>query len=185
MGKTWIKGTVAGAVIVFIWGFFSWMVLPWHQFKDVKNELEVIETIKVAMPERGVYLIPNMPMTGNDADMNSYMKRKAEGPTGILFINPGGMRPFLSAFLGSLGIQLLGAFIFMYLLMKTSGLNLWKKANFVALAAIGGGVISHFPNWNWWAYPASWSLVQIADLGIGWYFAGLAMGKISEGPDLT
>ena len=180
MGKTWFKGTIVGAVIVFMWGFFSWMVLPWHQFKDVKNETEVIETVKVAMPEKGVYLIPNMPKGKNDADMKAYLDKKSEGPTGILFINPTGMRPMLQAFIGSFVIQLLGAFIFMYLLMKTSGLSHWKKANFVALAAIGGAVICHLPNWNWWNFPLTWTLAHMADVGIGWYFAGLAMGRISE-----
>ena len=123
-----------------------------------------------------------MPMvTKNDAEMKSYIEKKSNGPTGILFINPGGMRPMFQAFLGSLGISLLGACIFMYLLMKTSGLTMWSKANFVALAALGGAVICHLPNWNWWAFPASWTLVHMADIGISWYFAGIAMGKISEG----
>ncbi|RLA63481.1 MAG: hypothetical protein DRQ88_11270 [Epsilonproteobacteria bacterium] len=180
MSKIWFKGTITGAVIVFVWGFFSWMVLPWHQFKDIQNEAEVIETVRISMPEAGVYLIPSMPMTKNDAEMNSYLKKKYEGPTGILFINPAGMRPMGQVFFISLGIQLLAAFIFMYLLMKTSGLNLWQKANFVALVAIGGAIISHLPNWNLWSYPTSWTLVHIADAGISWYFAGFAMGKISE-----
>jgi len=180
MTKTWIKGTVAGAVIVFMWGFFSWMVLPWHQFSEVLNEAEVIETVKIAMPEKGVYLIPNMPKTKDDASMKAYLKNKSEGPTGILFINPKGLRPFLPAFLGSFGIELLAAFIFMYLLLQTKGLSSWKKANFVALAALGGAVICHLPNLNWWSYPIPWTLAHMADVGIGWYFAGIAMGKISE-----
>jgi len=173
------KGALAGGVAVLFWCLISWMVLPWHQFSDLKNELEFSGAVTSSVIERGVYIVPNMPSVMDKDSLNNYQERKLRGPAGILFASPHGATNFsLSMFL-FLGGTFFIAVLFSCLLNLTSGLNVYQKATFISFAAMTGGFVALFPFWVWWQFPTGWTLVQIIDLGAGWFLGGLAIAKFS------
>ena len=62
------KCGLIGAVVLFAWGWFSWMVLPWHnkQFKAFTNESSVKDAIINNAGEGGIYTIPSMDKCGKE-----------------------------------------------------------------------------------------------------------------------
>src|SRR5689334_990254 len=60
MGRVFIAAFL-GAIVCFIWGALSWMVLDWHSsgLNSFAQEDQVAKTLITAAPEPGVYLFPN------------------------------------------------------------------------------------------------------------------------------
>jgi hypothetical protein len=173
--KTYIKSGVLAGVVLFFWGAFSWMALPWHtatlhHFIDgraVSNGL-----IANAL-QSGIYVTPM------DTDATS------QGDTKQAFIfasvhlqgMPSSMVP---ALIISLLIQIIAAILIAYLLSKTSGLTYFKRVRFVLIFALAAGIITYLPYWNWFCFDTTYTLVMIADLLLGWLLAGLVLAKFNK-----
>jgi hypothetical protein len=184
MSKNHLKCAVAGGLIVFIWGLFSWMVFPWHQtsLKKFTNESEVATVISENAPTAGMYVLPNT-FAYNDKTSQEHMTQgmtmMEKGPFMFASIRPNGMgKMSLGPFILSLFIQIIGAFIVTWMLMKTKGLIFRKQVGFVTLFGLGVGILTQIPDWNWWGFSCVYVLTNLADLVIGWFLAGLAIAKI-------
>lgn len=178
MLKAVAKGAIIGGVLVFIWMAVSWMFIPWHQstVQTFENEIEVASVIKKNAPFGGIYMYPK---TNGDGD--SSISHSGE-PTLFLSVHYGnqeGMNPM--TFLYSLLTQILGAAILSILMYMAGHQNYFAKLIFATIFGFGIGVLSYFPLWNWMGFPTPFIWVQIADLTIGWFIAGLFLaGFIKE-----
>ncbi len=184
MSKEHLKAAVLAGVILVVWGFFSWMVLPWHKccLLQFQNQHEVARVIKDNAPVAGVYVLPNTFNYGDktsQADMVKTEKMIEQGPYMFASVLPNGIgkmtaRPLIF----SLIIQVLGAFIVIWMLMQTKGLSFRRSVVFITVFGLGIGVVGLLPEWNWLGFAGGYVLVNIADLVIGWFFAGLAIAKL-------
>lgn len=174
------KGALVGCGAAILWCWISWMILPWHSFSELKNELQLSEVVATSVIEKGVYIMPNMPGIMDRDSLAIYQEKKFKGPTGIMFISPNGAMNFSFSMFLFLGGNFLAAVLFSFLLTMTHNLSILQKAIFVSMAAMTGGVVSFFPFWAWWQLPGFWVFIQILDLGIGWFFGGLAIAKFGE-----
>ena len=196
MGKV-LFGGIIGAIILFVWGFVSWMVLPWHQttFEQFKNEDYVAWVIKENAPKDGVYMIPSMAIDEDNMSKDEINKEMAKnqdaiknGPFIYAQIQTNGLTAagptsFVISFLTSF----VGAVIICVLLSQTAGLHYFGRVFFVFLIGLLVGILGYIPNWNWFGASCSFTLVMIADTVISWFFAGLALAgimKLKSGPDV-
>jgi methylmalonyl-CoA mutase N-terminal domain/subunit len=85
-----------------------------------------------------------------------------------------------SAIITGLITQILTAFLVTWLLCKTKGLTYWGRVRFTLVFALAAAILSEIPYWNWFGFSLSFTLVQIADVIIAWFFAALAMAKVVE-----
>lgn len=53
---------------------------------------------------------------------------------------------------------------------------------FVALLGGFAATATRLVDWNWWAFPLDWILLEVADLVVGWTLAGLAIAAIVRLP---
>ena len=163
--------SVLAGMVLFVWGFISWAVLPWHNMVSNKftNEAAVSQVLKENSPQQGVYFLP--------------FSEKDHGPNQVgAFVNvlPQGTDMNIGKHMATAVItQILGAFLVLMLLSQTSGLNYWGKAGFVALVGLIIGFVGHVPYWNWFGFSTSYILVTILDTAIGWTLAGLAVAKFA------
>lgn len=170
-----ILAVVLGALVVFVWGMISWAALPWHNWTahQFEDEAAVIQMLESHAPNAGVYWVP-------------YGEGEHEPGKAAAFLNvlPDGWDMNMSKLMivALLG-QILSALIVLLLLRHTSGLNYWAKVRFVALVGLAIGFISHFPYWNWFGFPADYTLVMTLDTLIAWALAGLVMAKFAEVPE--
>ncbi len=172
MKKNLLLSLLAG-VLLFVWGFISWAVLPWHMMVASKftNEAAVSQVLKANAPQTGVYYLP--------------FSEKDHGPDQVgAFANvlPQGTEMNMGRQM-SIGLvtQIVSAFLVLSLLSMTRGLTYWGKAGFFALAGLTIGFVSHAPYWNWFGFPAPYVGVTILDSLIGWTLAGLAVAKFARG----
>lgn len=176
-----IKGGILGAIILYIWMMISWMVLPWHcsAMNKFTNEDAVSSAIMANADHDGVYTLPNF--CHKEAQQEQQADKMKKGPVifttvkreGFNFTSP---RPYIISFI----IQLIGAFFVTYLLLQTRPSTYWNKVWFVTAFGIAGGILSAFPNWNWWGYSFQFVLIQFFDFVIGWFLAGLALAAVKK-----
>lgn len=79
MKKVWI-GTIVGAILIFLWQFLSWSMLPVHQdeFRYTANQDAIIEALSQNLTEDGQYMIPNVP-PGTPQDQHQEAMKAFEG----------------------------------------------------------------------------------------------------------
>lgn len=164
--------SVVGGIVLFLWGFISWALLPWHMMVANKfvNEAAVSQVLKENAPQKGVYYLP--------------FSEKDHGPDQVgAFANvlPQGTEMNMGKQMAiGLTTQLLAAFLVLSLMNTAKGLNYMGKVGYFAFVGLIIGFVSHTPYWNWFGFATSYTLVTILDIVIGWTLAGLAMAKFTE-----
>ena len=171
MKKTLPLSLVAGAVL-FVWGFISWAVLPWHESVAYKfsDEAAVAQVLKANAPEQGVYYLP-------------FAEEDHKPGEAAAFVNvlPQGFDMNMGKLMGiGLLTQIISAFLVLLLLRQTRGLSYMGKVMFVALVGLTIGFVSHAPYWNWFGFSTSYVMVIILDTVIGWTLTGLVIARFSE-----
>lgn len=169
MTETLVRGTLFGGIILFLWGAFSWMVLPWHMqtFHAVRNERAVSSLLQENTARDGAYLVP-FPVN-----------EPGQGPAIFMAIRKEGAPQMRDALLNSFFTQMLAAFLMTWLTLKTYGLSYWRRVSFVTLVALTGAILCHLPYWNWWGFPSLYTVVALADVTVGWFLGGLWIAKIT------
>lgn len=168
-----MKKTVAViicAIILFAWGFVSWMVLPWHDMvvNEFTSESEVAEAIRANAPKAGVYYLPFAHQDHKAGNTAAFVNALPEG------YEPGMKKQFVFQFVANL----ISALIIVYLLSQTAGLSYMKKVGFVTLIGAVIGFASHFPYWNWFGFSTQYVAVTVADSAAAGLLAGLAVAKL-------
>ncbi|MFC2102847.1 hypothetical protein ACFLSS_00295 [Bacteroidota bacterium] len=175
-----IVPSLLAAIAVFIWMFFSWTVLPWHNIaiKNLDNPT-LVEQMKESMTEEGIYLYPGQPSEDSDAASEEWMKKFEAGPVvSFMVYSPDGMNmmdPML--FINSFIINFIAAFIAGVLLMMTLAQNpsFWRRVTFVMMLGMFSAFVGPFIEWNWWSFPFSYIIVGAIDLCVTWFLAGLVL----------
>lgn len=166
MLKTFIVSALC-SVVLFVWGFISWALLPWHNAvaKKFINEAEASQFLKQQAHGPGIYYLPY-----------SAEDHKSGQTSAFINLIPDGFDMNMGKLMGQ---ALLGQFICAWLvcsLLKcTSGLSYSKRVGFVALVGALIGFASHFPYWNWFGFPTEYVAIMVADYFIAWLLAGIFM----------
>ena len=177
--KKAIIGTLLAAVVLFVWGAVSWMLIPWHDgtMKQVPQEQLVTDTLKTVIKEKGLYTFP---WCGKDAngkvDRAAVMEKVKAGPVGMLIFNPGGGNPmsssmFINGFLIDVGI----AALLMWILWASRLKRAVHRIHLTAAVGLIAGLAVHLTNAVWMGYPAGYTAVGILDLLIGFILMGAAL----------
>jgi hypothetical protein len=184
MKKILISILVA-AIVAQIWGMFSWMVLPWHNLdmKQFKNGDAVANVIKSEQVESGIYMVPNWDLKIHEDNnlMQQWNQKASQGPFVFMNVRSNGITPGMGPMMmiGFL-LNLLMAGILFWLLSKTTISGLVNKAVFISIAGGVGGLYPIISNWNWWHFPAMYTVSAFIDLFLTWFLAGLAMAYIMQ-----
>ena len=160
-------------IVMFVWGFASWTVLPWHEntANRFTDESEVAEVIRKNAPRAGIYWLPF-------ADENY----KAGETTAFVNALPDGYDMDMGKLMGAqLAANWISALMFLVLLSWTAGLGYWGRVGFVTLVGAAVGVIGHFPYWNWFGFPTEHFAVTLLDGLAAAFLAGLVMAKLVKG----
>jgi hypothetical protein len=179
---------IVGGVLLFVWGFLSWVILPIHKTSThrLPNEETVVAVLRLTVPEKGVYLFPSMTESRSLSNPDKQWEEKyRQGPIGMIFFDPHGMAPFMP-------LQMINGLI---IGMISSALVAWFLARSTAFTAsyftrvaycgmfgvflvVGGNLLM----WNWFNEPNDWVFGLIIDNIIGWVLAGLAIAAFIKAP---
>lgn len=176
MSRTILAGFL-GALVLMIWGFLSWEVLPFHKsaMHSVSNEDAVLTALKAGNAETGAYMVPGM---GTDEASRKAAEEKMKiGPTAFVHYRTGGYDMAMYFIKGFL-IYFFSAMIAASLLSKLSwslASKFGARVGFVVTLGIFLAVTSRIGDWNWMGYATDFSLGLAADDIIGWTLAGLVI----------
>lgn len=164
--------SIAAGVVLFVWGFVSWAVLPWHNSAANKfvNEAAISQALKDNAPQAGVYFLPFSEQDHGPNQVGAFANVLPQGTQ----MNMGKQMAI------ALLTQIISALLVLVLLSTTQGLTYWGKVGFFALTGLIIGFVSHAPYWNWFGFSTSYIAVMILDILIGWTLAGLAIAKFSK-----
>jgi hypothetical protein len=170
-----------GGFVLFIWGMFSWMMLPFHHshIRKFTDESSVAAVIKKNAPSSGIYELPNtFAYTEGTTreEMAEGLEMMEEGPYMFASVRVNGVGKMSAwPFAASLIVHMIGAFIAIWLLLQTKGLSSKKQVGFITLFGFGVGILGLLPDWIWWGFPVGFIAVNSVDLVIGWFLAGLCI----------
>jgi len=172
--KAYIKSGILAGVVLFLWGAFSWMVLPWHRatLHNFIDSRTVSDELASNALQSGIYLSP-MGMSASSGQVKQAYIFASVHLQGA----PSSMMPSMIV---SLLTQMLAAILIAYLLSKTTSLSYYKRVKFVLIFALAAGIVTYLPYWNWFCFDTAYTLVEIADLLLGWLFAGLVLAKFNK-----
>jgi hypothetical protein len=192
--KKLLLASLAGGVVLFVWGFLAWAVLPLHDasFQPLPNEDMVVTTLQGNITESGLYYFPGMPEETPDmseaqrtANMDTWTSKHTLGPIGMIVFHPTGTDPMAAGtFIRGFVIFLIAAFIASWFLARSTAAASSYIARVLYCGMLGVFVsfVSYISNMNWLYMPMDHTTAMVADTIIGWLLAGLAIGAIVKVP---
>jgi hypothetical protein len=183
--KRFILGVIAGAVIMFVWGALSHMVLlKGVGFRTLNSESAVLGQLKGSIQEDGLYFFPGIDLRGNPtAEENlAWEDKYRAGPTGLLLYHPTGGTPVsANKLLVQMLSNLMAATIAAFLVSKMLA-PFWQRVLAISLLGAFAWVSVSGIYWNWYGFPDSFFVAQGIDQTAGWLLAGIAIAKIVPPP---
>ncbi len=188
--KKIIFAGIVGGIILWIWGFIAWVVLPLHlsTVTPIPNETEFTEWLGRSLPAPGVYEFPTLPRetagqspAEQEAAMADYMAKYESGPTGMIFYDSSGKDPFMvNQMISGLLIFILSAAIVAWLLSRSTAAAESYLSRVIYCGMIGTlfAVGCHLSAWNWMGYPFDWTRALMIDSILAWLLAGLGISAI-------
>ncbi len=184
--KQIIIGSLVGAIVLFIWSFAAWSVVPVHapSMKLVQHEEALMAVMKGCLSEPGVYFFPAMPTAEqqrtNPELVKNYEARYQAGPIGMIIYNEGKPTMHWTRISFGLILAFFSAAIPAWLLKRSTAYHAgyMGRVMFFAVFGLFLAVFSHLQNWNWMEYPWSYTTGWIIDSIVAWMLMGLAMALI-------
>lgn len=180
MKKRMFFGALLGGIAMFTWSSISHLVLPLGEvgIATMPNETPVMEAMAEHLSESGLYLFP---AEGAREMTPEWQGKYRRGPVGLLVYHPTGREPLspaqlLTELLSNITSALVGA-----VLMATAAGVLTSYAlrvQFTALLGLLPGLDAHVSYWNWYGFPADYTLAAMTDHLAGWLAAALVMAAI-------
>ena len=181
MMRTAVAGVVGGLVL-FLWSFLSWVVLPIHTptIKQLPQEDTVMSMMRANMPDKGVYYFPQIsPSAAKDpAAVEAWTAKYARGPIGFIVYSPEGGAPMepltlVVSFILEIAAALFGIWFFRRSTAARSGY--FSQAAFFGAIGTLICVAVYLQEWLHMKYPLAYSLAFCADAAFGWFLMGLAI----------
>jgi hypothetical protein len=192
-----LLGGIVGGIILFVWGWMAWTVLPLHtaSMRPIENEDRVTEVLATNLGGEGIYTFPSMPQNEDEVSaeeqqlaMDEWTKKYQRGPVGMVVYSPHGSDPAMSGqMLSGFLINLASAMLAVWLLSRSTAMT----ASFLARVAYCGmlGILisafSHLTNWNWLGFPFDYTSAMITDTVIGWVLAGMGIASVVKSPQAS
>ncbi len=177
---------ISGGLILFFWGFLSWVVLHVHtaSTRTLPNEDAVVATLQSSVHEKGVYLFPSMGETSADPAVQKQREDKyRRGPIGMIYYDPNGMEPFMpSRMVIGILIEIVASLIVAWFLARSTAFNSSYLARVAYCGMFGVFLVvaANLLTWNWFNEPNDWTTALIIDNVVGWILAGLAIAAFMK-----
>ena len=166
-----VLAVAAGGIVLFVWAFVSWTLLPWHDLAANRftNEPAVVQALRENAPRAGVYHLPSAPE-----------QRRAGARAAFVHVLPQGFEwNVVRALVG----QWIAALLVVLLLAHTAGLGYWRRVLFVVLVGLAAAFVNPLPYWDWFGLSARYVVVTLLDALIAWFLAGLVMAMLVTGQE--
>ena len=173
-----LAATLVGGIVMFAWGAVEHMATPLGDMgmSMIPNEGPLLVQMKQAVPSQGLYFFPGRDMKDkSEAAEKDWMNRMKKGPSGLLLITPeNGKAMETSQLIMEFLTNILAAFI-LALIVSWRPMSM-KMAGLVgACVGLYGWVSISASYWNWFGFPADFSLAALVEQVVGGLLSGVAI----------
>lgn len=188
MSKVVLGGLLAG-IVVFFWGAFAHMVLPLGRVgvHMIPDEEPVIGAMRDTIREPGFYFFPGKDMSrqASESEEQVWQAKVKQGPVGVIIVRPSGGEAMSPRQLGTeLATNVVSALL-AGLLLTFIRSGYWGRVLFVTLLGVFGFLTISVPYWNWYGFPADFTVAEAIDQVVGWFLAGLVLAAIVRCPKVA
>jgi len=188
MAKRVVLAGLLGGVAMFMWMSLAHVVLPLGEVgvQEIQNEPVVLSAMHDALGEKsGLFVFPatgagpNATNQEKNAAMQHYDEKLAANPSGLLVYHPPGetgltARRLVTEFL----TELLEAFLVVFLLAQTQISSFGGRLAFVSVAGVVASLGTNTSYWNWYGFPANYTVVYILTQIVGFVCVGAVAGAV-------
>lgn len=182
--KHTLLGGLVGGVILFIWSFLAWVILPLHEptLHSIKNEDAVRTALQSTLDTKAVYVFPHGPENKTDqAGMTAWEQKMKQGPTGMIIYDPQGSDPMMTnQMLPGFLINVLTGILIAWFLKRSTALAspYLARVAYCGMFGIFISAVSHLSAWNWMGFPGDYTTAMIVDSLISMVLAGMGIAAI-------
>ena len=184
MGRI-LAAAIVGAVILFIWGYVSNMLLPLGMMgvSTPSNQEALMAPMAADLTERTMFIIPSIPPDDmkDEAKMKAWGEQYKAGPRAFVVYDP---TPGVIAMGGkTLGLQFGASLVAALLAALVLGCVKCGYAGRVGVV-VAMGLFSwasiNLSHWIWYRFPTEHLMGQLIMHGVGWLASGLVMAAIMK-----
>jgi len=174
-----IIAAIVGGIVMFCWGAFSHMVLPFADagVSSVPNEAAITAALETNIKEPGFYFLPGMENMHNaSAEQQAAWAAKYEkGPTAIIVYHPTGEAAMSPKQMGvEFGSNVL-ACLLVAMILSLSSVSYLGRVFIATLVGAAGWASISLSQWNWYRFPKEVILAEGFDQVVGWLITGIVM----------
>ncbi len=182
--KKFIIGSLVGTVLIFVWSFASWELLPIHvhSFNYTPKQDSILKVLDASLPTSGAYMLPAADNRKVESVTSDYrnaseknMKDMVGKPGAIIFFNKktDAMDPMVMV--RGILIDLLAVMSAAIILvlaedkLRTFFMRFWVILLIGFIVALN----SYLLDWNWMGFPWPFIKRQLIDVCAEWGLVGL------------
>lgn len=194
--KRVIAGGVLAGLVLFGWGWISHEILPLGEAGvravPATEEGAIVAAMRASLTERALYIFPAMDREEMKKPevRSAWLDRYLAGPSGIVAFDPHPgertssrtymARVFGTELAGNLLAGLLGALL---LASLPASVGFGRRVALAGALGLLATLEVELGYWNWFGFPTSYFLAQVADHTLGWILAGLVLAWIGRRGD--
>jgi hypothetical protein len=182
MNKRAFAAGLLGGIAMYVWSSVAHVALPLGSIgiREIPNEQPLLDHLRTTVGEdAGMYMFPALG-TAPDA-MQQYAQKLAANPSGLLIYHPPGGQPMTPRqltveFLTELAEAMLAVFLLAQTALKSFG----SRVGFVITAGILAALATNVSYWNWYGFPATYTLSYMSIQVVGFAAAGVAAALVMK-----
>lgn len=177
MAKRILLAGVLGGFLMFVWGGLAHEVLGLGTvgLQYLPQQQMVMDTLKTSVPQSGFYFFPQPDAAGK------LPPEKAGGPYGIMVYHSTGAStgPASTQLVREGALNILLGLLASFLLSLAPGLTGYvSRVGFVIVTGLTVGLMTNVQYWNWYGFPLSYTLANIAIAVIGFLLIGIVAAAL-------
>lgn len=182
-----VLAALVGGIITFFWGAVAHIALPLGEMgmsTVAENEEKPLqEALARSLGHEGLFIVPGGPMREemNEEARLAWEKAHADDPTAFIVYRPrmGAMMPPSLLMNEAMSNVLAAGLAAVILALSATGFA--GRVAICVLIGVTGWLSISFSYWNWYTFPADFSLAELAMQAIGWLVSGVPMALLVRG----
>jgi hypothetical protein len=188
--KRLLLASLLGAIGMFIWMSIAHMVLPLGRIgvSEMSNEGPLFAAMQTSVVNQpGLYIFPSMGVGKNatrqemNYAMGHYQEKLNTSPSGLLIYHPAGAKALApSQLITEFLTELLEAYLAALLLAFSPIPSYARRVAFIVTVGVIAVLATNMPYWNWYGFPADYTISYMFTQLVGFLVLGLIAGKIMK-----
>jgi hypothetical protein len=175
--KSVLIGSLIGSIVLFLWGFAYWGLLPISGMVFVDAPPSLTQELRT-LPRSGTYLVPGMDLY--ERDEAEFRRQHQTGPIATLYVRKEGANPGSPSTIGLGLLHMFVSVVLMGMLLRSvAGVMpvYGSRALFTWIAGSVGAFMADISPIIWWLQPAPLHVANLVYHVVGWGWVGLILAR--------